>query len=703
MNPRPLKLRKLSTPKVLLRSNRRIFTPYNTGSPSESMTTHISGLGPLARLDFERCLTAEEVLYTVEGDWMPTSQEDEESRIATLAHAIKKLGNPEDAAEFIRCLNQICEGYNARCRQLAASHYYSEIDERGAGPVLKDMALMGMQLASLHPITDEEESDCDIFYMPGELNRREVKPRSFFDQEVADIERMIRGRRKCARLVHDEWAELFNDLEDLEEPLTLAENESAIEEFYEKLKQMEAMDQYDEGGAIVQMSKHERVYARGRVDNEFTTDDLPFELNRDDPDELPNNVNLKKQCRHLARTFISAYLSGVESERVWEKMNEEINGLFPVKIQTLEGKEAFSRANIRLQRITREMFDGLLEECFSNNLLITLRDNRSYRQLYRHIRRTTDTIRKQAYKARDEEPTIKLRKQSRYFAGDLLRSYASGVDIEEIWENINGELEFLFPVIGPTLGGGEFFSRANIDLQRFTREVLEEMLENCFGDYHLNAMRNNPLYRQFYGKIRRASDTSAVGTVMKQAYKARKDNLINVKHLTALKTAANNQRERLLSAPLSATAYRLIKEILTASESKLSYLGRAMYGENELSHPIHSLSSQERQRVWEFHTACKGTILLPRVYAKLCSTWGRVMPRKSFTILVGFNELLELPRLRNALKIVLNKQKPSILMTKRPVKKPILAQPPAAPIRGAIAMTKGAASTLQASASRSAL
>ena len=40
--------------------------------------------------------------HSVGGDSTPTSQQDEESRIATLAHALKKLGNPEDAAEFMR-------------------------------------------------------------------------------------------------------------------------------------------------------------------------------------------------------------------------------------------------------------------------------------------------------------------------------------------------------------------------------------------------------------------------------------------------------------------------------------------------------------------------------------------------------------------------------------------------------------------------
>jgi len=58
---------------------------------------------------------------------------------------------------------------------------------------------------------------------------------------------------------------------------------------------------------------------------------------------------------------------------------------------------------------------------------------------------------------------------------------------------------------------------------------------------------------------------------MKQAYEARQDGNLSVKHFIALNTAADNQRERLLSAPLSATAYKLIDEIVAASEKRLSH------------------------------------------------------------------------------------------------------------------------------------
>ena len=140
------------------RSNQSIFFPQSYGSPFNDVTRHISGLG-LRRLDFERCAVAGEVLYTIEGDLTPTSQQDEEARIATLAYALKKLGNQEDAAEFMRCLNAICEEGDARYRQVAASYYYNEIAERGVEPVLNEMALLAIQLASLNPITEGAESD----------------------------------------------------------------------------------------------------------------------------------------------------------------------------------------------------------------------------------------------------------------------------------------------------------------------------------------------------------------------------------------------------------------------------------------------------------------------------------------------------------------------------------------------------------------
>jgi hypothetical protein len=121
-----------------------------------------------------------------------------------------------------------------------------------------------------------------------------------------------------------------------------------------------------------------------------------------------------------------------------------------------------------------------------------------------------------------------------------------------------------------------------------------------------------------------------------------------------------------------------------ASEKKLGYLGWAMYGDNVPSHPIHPLNSCEQTRVWEVMTARKAAILVPRSYAKLCSTWGRALPGDCFIFLVAFKEFLEAPRLRKALSVIRNKRRASI-------RKSFSAPKPSVPTHGASAVKSGAA------------
>lgn len=435
----------------MLRTNHSIFFPDSYGSPFDDISNHISGLG-LVRLDFERFGVAGEVIYSVEGDSAPTSQQDEEARIATLAYALRKLGNPEDAAEFMRCLNAICEGGDARYRQVVASYYYKEIAGRGVtAPVLKEMALLAMQFSALNPVTEEVESDSEAIY----ALRAESRSRSLFDLEVAEIKRMIRGRRKSASLVHDEWTEWLNDLE---------ASGATVDELDNAFACVEALEQYDEGGAIIRMSAHERTVACGRIDHEFTDDDLP--------------------------------------------------------------------------------------------------------------------------------------ERARFLAGDLRRAYADGVSIEEIWDEISGHLDILFPVTGRTAEGGGFFSRANIELQRLTRDALEAILDDCSHDCHLTAMRLSRSYRRFYQMIRKADDTKIVGQAMMGAYAAKESGELSLKHFTLLKTASALQHERLERAPLSEEARALIREVETATLAKLRYLSWAFYGENQPEHPIHSLPAQMISRIW---------------------------------------------------------------------------------------------------------
>ena len=456
------------------RSNRDIFIPDYTGSPHDGLAAHITGLGRIARLDFERCDVAGEVIFAIEGDSMPVSQQDEEARIGTLAYALKKLGNPEDAAEFIRCLNTICKGGDARSRQTAASYYYNEIAARETSEVLKEMALLALQMASLDSVAEVTEDDegyeasyalgAEVAFITRDESRSESL-QSFFDQEVGALTRMVRSRRKSACFIHDEVTEWLNDLE---------AGGASIEEMDDAFAHAEAMDQYDEAGAILVMSSHERTVACGRIDTEVSADDLP--------------------------------------------------------------------------------------------------------------------------------------ERARYLAGELRRGYANGVEMEQIWDEIDAQIGVIFPVSGKTENGGRFYYHANRELQRFTREVLEAIQDECRQDFHLTALRNNPAYRRFHRGIRGASDTAAIGEVMKKAYEARQAGQLPLKQFVALKAASALQRERLQSARLSQTAVSLIREIDAASDARLRYLSWAFYGNNQPSHLIHTIPDYEKCRVWQVLKARKEKI-----------------------------------------------------------------------------------------------
>lgn len=294
-----------------IQSNCSIFVPPHSGSPGDGLMTHISALGRVARLDFERCRVAGEVIYAIDGDTAPFSQQDEEARIGTLAYALRKLGDPADAAEFMRCLNAICAEGDARARQTVASYYYGEISEQGAGPALKEMALLAMQLVVLTSTAEVSESDsqpdadwndpCGSGTAPHDKDQPE-DIRAWVREEVAALTRMIHGRRRSARPAHDEFAAWLSELET--SGVTLQELDDAF-------AQVEALEQYDEGGALIVMSGHERAITCGRVDPEYVADDLP------------------ERARHLAAALRRDYASGISLEEIRDDFNRQSDIIRP--------------------------------------------------------------------------------------------------------------------------------------------------------------------------------------------------------------------------------------------------------------------------------------------------------------------------------------------------------------------------------------
>jgi hypothetical protein len=201
--------------------------------------------------------------------------------------------------------------------------HFNEIANRGTSDALKEMGLIAMQFAGLNLVTEVVETetpDSNLESEPASDLPAEPDPENiqfFFEQEVETIKRMIGGRRKSARFVHDECAEWLNDLE---------ESGASVEELDDAFAHAEAMDQYDEGGAVITMSSHERTLACGRVDLEFTAEDLP------------------ERARHLASQLRRDYANSVGIEEIWGEIDAEIEIIFPVSGKMENGARFYSHA-----------------------------------------------------------------------------------------------------------------------------------------------------------------------------------------------------------------------------------------------------------------------------------------------------------------------------------------------------------------------
>jgi hypothetical protein len=65
----------------------------------------------------------------------------------SIPEEIRREPHPaEDAAEFMRCLNIICDEGDALSRQATASFYYNEMTNRRVSDVLREIGLLAMEL-----------------------------------------------------------------------------------------------------------------------------------------------------------------------------------------------------------------------------------------------------------------------------------------------------------------------------------------------------------------------------------------------------------------------------------------------------------------------------------------------------------------------------------------------------------------------------
>ena len=224
----------------------------SSGSPMNDWARHLS-LNNLFRRELEEnsVLGGNIVVRPVQGDEQPAV---ERVKILSLAYATRFFGNAEDAKEFIRCVKSIADPQAAQFElEQIASHYYRECRQRNVSEVLKEMAMLGMEMtrvtASVNDLEIEwaETEIGEIKLTPADEKRvREAQknlpplpcPTPNFNAEMQAIEKRL-SRSAITKANRDEFAAYY-----------LSDEGKSLEELDDDFRRFDALEQFDEDGLL---------------------------------------------------------------------------------------------------------------------------------------------------------------------------------------------------------------------------------------------------------------------------------------------------------------------------------------------------------------------------------------------------------------------------------------------------------------------
>lgn len=541
-----------------------IYQPRDTGSPGQDLCRHITRHST-HRIDLEdTMIVGGGVIIRIEPDLASMDEKEAEAKIASIAYAQKVLGNNEDAVEFVRCV-KLLAGEDARGLdlQIIASHYYGEIKSRPVGDVLKDMALLAMELSSITATNDERqfgellESDIPFVAEPlTESDRRELSRRRaaevlgeipFSAHDIFQME--IRARNayrhngRVQGFAYDEDSQFQAYLRDLSETVE-DETLEAIQESYDRVN-----EQYDEDHVVsLHMSDGEKVVVLGTLSDDVDASYLP------------------EEARHLASELRKVFVGGEGAQAA----------------RHLVATVHFERAVFAVKRKFRRMGQAAVTEALLSipdvGAVATFsRKPLSEGEIMDWMECTTSLI----YNRR-----VKRTTRSCFISQE---------------RNRLGRVQ-MFTSTSTIMVNPEAETRS------FVQQVLEILLDQMKADFHLRGQRYSDLYKTFHRRIRTARDTAIVAATIKEAFQAKEARTISLGLFTALNTSAKLQRWQLESERVSAACSRLLEEIRKASTQKRMFLRWAMFGDNQPAHAIHQLPRQEKARVWD---ALKGATNLP--------------------------------------------------------------------------------------------
>jgi hypothetical protein len=627
-------------------SNHQIFHPANTGSPRFDLYSHLSRLPHTARIDFEEhSLVGNNLIIRIEPDLGPATEQEAEAKIASVPYAERVFGNNTDAVEFIRCVKLIA-GSDARPfnLQLVASHYYGEAKTRPTGEVLKEMALLALQLVAIAATEDERQfgdiSETIIEVQDAELSlsdRRALSlaraaqvlgetedETSIFELECRTIARFT---SHTSGFVTDDFAAYLSDQEATVES---AEELDALYETYEAV-----YEQYDEDHVVsLHMTDGERVIVAGSLDDDITEESLP------------------EEARHLASELYRLYTNGFPL-----RDHGEAPGIQGV---TLNSYQRGARTGERFEMpVTVYGLDTWLDAAVD--------------AIYHE--RILRTVRNLVSVPLPSRPSRKV-----YFEAIIPRAVTREI-IRQGAQTVVKEVRHVVCRVTGSVGQSRLHEQTStIEVcpdateREETRRVLEILLERLKSDCHTRGLHTNATYRNFVARIDAETDTARIARLKKEAWEHKEQGRLSIKLFTALMTRAEVRQAALESEPLCIERKRRVvtgegfamtktfsdgarkfivvqplinripsltgkslgtfasslnslprqekervrvaflkqnpylygrvrdglrAELLKASEKKLRYFRWAFYAGNKPEHPVHTLTREDQATAWE--------------------------------------------------------------------------------------------------------
>lgn len=502
-------------------TNREIFVPASTGAPRYDLYTHLSNLPQSARRTFEEHAIVGNLIIRIEPDLETSNDEAAECKIVSIPYAERKFGNLEDAVEFIRCVKLIA-GSDARAFNLQsiASHYYMEAKSRSTGDVLKDMALLALQLSAVTATEDERlfddpyETETHLDFVNdvplSESERRaeffalaarvlgeteDVTHANIFDVECRAVSKF---RSHASGFVTDEYAAYLFEQE------AQASNADEVDALYEAFESV--YEQYDEDHVVsLHMSDGEFVRVAGSLDDDTDAFSLP------------------EEARHLARKMYDLYTNGFPLAD--SGANYGIEGVDVTNFV----RDPETRERIRVPGVVYGLdtwLDAMIDGVYSERVFRTIRKS----VLVPDLKLRTRKIIHEAV-----VPYIAVVEKQKHGASFLMKEIRHRIVRQELvvpaarWHEQTEIIEVC----------------PHSDERERTRAVIEVLLGRLKESCHTRALNTSVIYRETSAQIRDCCDTAALARIKKQAWDDKEQGRLSLKLFTALMTQAGARQARL--------------------------------------------------------------------------------------------------------------------------------------------------------------